>query len=231
MPKSRAKQAEPEKKKRASRAAAAKPLVKAPAKKPAARAKLPAKPIAKKPPAKKPIAKKRKPTAKKPKPKAAPLHAPDAKELELIKRREKILDLREGGASIRQISEHLTAQGVEGCSPTRVHELLAEALDDMLKNQRLKTKQIVQLEINKLDRVELTVSPKLLKATDADSIEKLSRSMERVWKRRDALLGLTKPEKHEHTGADGAPLDTSIRVILPALTVMPENLTPDTESE
>jgi hypothetical protein len=33
-----------------------------------------------------------------------PKHAPDAKELELIRKRNKILDLREGGASIRQIS-------------------------------------------------------------------------------------------------------------------------------
>jgi hypothetical protein len=173
-------------------------------------------------------AKPRKPKAKTEK---KPAHAPDPKELAIIRRRDKILDLRETGASIRQISAHLIAQGEEeGCSPSRVHEILVEGLEDLMKNQRLKTQHFVQLELNKLDRNELALLPNLLRLAEkdkesitnlgrpsyADAIEKYSRSIERIWKRRDTLLGLNK-QKIEVSGEDGAPIpiETAIRVILP----------------
>lgn len=140
---------------------------------------------------------------------------PKKKELEIIYRRNKILDLRETGASIRQISEHLISDGAKnlmdgdpdltiekarakarkGLSPTMVHEHLAAALEDLYKTQRLKTKHLVVIEINKMERVELAHFTRLLRETNPDSIEKLSRALERVWKRRDALLGLHKPLK------------------------------------
>ncbi len=189
-----AKRAEP-KPARPSKAAAAKPVAAKPA---------PKKPAAKKPAAKKPP-RARKPAAKKPAPKKTPKvksgHAPTKKELDVIRRRNKVLDLRTNGASIRQISELLSAQGEEGCSPTRIHQLLVEALEDMHKHQRMKVRHYQQLELNKIDRAELAIFPRLLKVADmdtlvdADGIEKLSRSIDRLWKRRDALLGLHKPQE------------------------------------
>lgn len=140
-----------------------------------------------------------------------------SKNIEVVKRRIRVLELKEMGASIRQISQRLTDEAlaefrtanpgvddpkaerkaVRGCSPTRVQELLVEALEDLYRNQRLKTRHMVQLELNKMDRIELAHLSRLLKSTTPDSIEKLSRALERVWKRRDALLGLHKPLKVE----------------------------------
>lgn len=116
-----------------------------------------------------------------------------SKEAELLVKRDKILDLATGGASIRQIAEHLAELGFEGVSRSRVHQLLVEALDDLHETQRMKTRHYLQLELGKLNRVELAHFNKLLKADDADHIEKLSRAMSRVWDRRDSLLGLRKP--------------------------------------
>lgn len=128
--------------------------------------------------------------------------APKKKDLEILRKRNKIMDLRENGATIRQIAEHLTLQGEKGCSPTRVFELLVEGLEDIYKTQRLKAKHLVQLEINKLDRIELAHFNKLLTATSADDVEKYSRAFERIWKRRDAMLGLHKPQRIEVSARD-----------------------------
>ncbi len=164
---------------------------------PPAKRKAPAKKTVRTTASQKPTRKQKPKTASEPQPR----HAPDQKELELIRKRNKILDLREMGASIRQIADQLAAQGEDGVSKTRVHELLVEALEDLLKTQRMKTRHYRQLEINKLDRAELAIFPKLLRAAESnlllnsDDIEKISRSLDRIWKRRDSLLGLNAPVK------------------------------------
>lgn len=156
-------------------------------------------------------------TSAKTKPADGPNHAVTAKEMSSFEKRNLILDLRENGASIRAISDHFATRGIAGGSVGNIHKHLVRALEDMLKNQRMKAKHIVQLELNKLDRVELAHFSRLLTSVEPDSIEKLSRALGVVWRRRDSLLGLNKPVKHEHTGEDGGPIETSIvtRVILP----------------
>lgn len=189
-----------------------------------------------------------KPVAKKPKKPPSKGHAATPKDIEIIERRNKILDLRTQGASIRQISEQLRAKGENGASVARVHQLLVDALEDLHVKQSIKTHHHVQLELIKLDRKELALFGNLVRLADldssllkdisqaaksddasflltllkkgfnADEIEKYSRSIERIWKYRSSLLGLAKPTKHEHTGEDGKPIETSLvtRVILPA---------------
>lgn len=134
------------------------------------------------------------------KPTTKPDHAaeddkPSVKDLPKIIKRNKIADLYDGGASIRQISAHLREQGMAGVGPTSVFNHLQESLEEEYSKLRLKARHMVQAELRKLQRVELAHFKRLCDATDADDIEKLSRAMERVWKRKDSLLGLHKPVK------------------------------------
>ena len=129
------------------------------------------------------------------KPADKPNHAPTAWELGIEEKKNLILDMRERGASIRDISKHFQDNGIKGSALATIHKHLVNALEDMLTHRRMKVKHVVQLELNKIDRVESAHFRRLLTSVDADSIEKLSRAMERVWRRRDALLGLHKPLK------------------------------------
>lgn len=126
---------------------------------------------------------------------------PSARQLEMFRRRERVLELREGGASIRQIAEHLNREAITNGMKTVTYQTvfndLVAALEDLHENQRMKTKHLVQLQINKLDRLDLAHFSKLLAVQDADSFEKWTRGFERIWKRYDSLLGLHKPVKVE----------------------------------
>ncbi len=145
-------------------------------------------------------------------------HAANQADLNRLRRRMRILALREQGWTIRQISEELTKkEGEDGCGPTMIFNHLVAALDDLHKNYTLELKHNVQLQINKLEKIEAAHLQKLSNPkTKPDDVEKLSRSLERVWKRYDTLLGLAKPTKVEVTGNEGGPLEAKIRVILPA---------------
>lgn len=154
--------------------------------------------------------------------------AASAGEIAKVKLRNRILALREGGATIRQISDRLTEDGEKDCAPTTVFNHLQAGLDELMTEYLLNTKQFVQLRLNQMYRVELAHYRRLCEATDADDIEKLSRAMDRVWKRMDDLIdqltgnsknGSVKVEVDAPTG----PMDTTIRVILPAV--------PDEEEE
>jgi hypothetical protein len=220
-----------------------------------------------KPASKKPAQKRRRPASKKRTKKPSHLRAAEIrKDIELVRKRTRILELKETGAGIRQISELLTRERMEqlleehpamprdvaeyeaakGNSRSRVHQLLAEALEDLWSTQRLTAKHMVELELAKLERNEVAVQPNLLRMAEldrnllkqiersardgdgglllsrllehgfhADEVEKYSRVLERIWKRRDSLLGLNKPVKVEHSGEDGKPIETITRVILP----------------
>ncbi len=166
------------------------------------------------------------------------------RQLKRLQLRDKVLDLYEMGASIRQIAERLQSQGEKNCSRGTVHNLILEGLDDIRKNLTLRQEQMVQRELNKLDKLELALLPNLMRLAESDSefirhgwkgeglppagilrgvsrnadeIDKLSRSIERIWKRRDGLLGLQKPLAVEASGPGGGPIETLTRVILPAI--------------
>jgi hypothetical protein len=151
---------------------------------------------------------------------------PTAKQLKILMRRDRVLDLREGGASIRQIAEHINRENTEKGEKTVAFQTifndLVAVLDDLHKSQTLKTKHMVVLQLRKLERAELAHFGKFLKAGTADEAEKYSRAMERIWKRYDNLAGIARPEKVELTGADGGPVEANIRVILPAGSGMEE---------
>ncbi len=117
------------------------------------------------------------------------------KKMGMTEKLDKILDLTEMGASIRQISKQLEGQGFSGTSRSNIGKLLKKALDAQAKEVNLKAKHHVQIALNKMQRIELAHFSRLLNATDADSIEKISRALDRVWKRQDALLGTHKPVK------------------------------------
>lgn len=112
-----------------------------------------------------------------------------------LQKKAKILDLTEGGASIRQISERLTSEGWTGCSRSNVGKLLKAALEDCADELKLKAKHYVTLELNKMRRAELAHFARFLNETDPDKIAKLSSALSPVWRRIDALLGLHKPVK------------------------------------
>lgn len=170
-----------------------------------------------------------------PTPIADPVFAdkPGRNQLTITKQQKKdrILELTEMGASIRQISDRLTEAGWTGCSRSNVGKLLKESIDGAIEENQLKAAHYVELEIRKERRKELSLMANLLRLAEADAtllkddairgskhadaVDKYSRSLERVTKRIDSLLGLHKPVKVEATGKDGAPLVPTIRVIMP----------------
>lgn len=152
-----------------------------------------------------------------------PLDGTDAEvDIDLIIKKNRILDLRVRGATIRQISQRLSEDGMTGVSKSNVQKLLRAALDDAIADNKLSAKQLLQLELEKLDRQELALFPNLLQIADADRkllaklsngtadsrtiqsvisklgsdhVEKYSRSYERTLKLRLQLLGIAKPIK------------------------------------
>lgn len=148
--------------------------------------------------------------------------AADAAELAKYALRDKIMDLRIGGASIRQISDHLKAQGLEGVCPSSIFNHLEAGLDHIREKFTLKYKNYIQIRLDQMYRVELSHFKRLCDTTlSPDDFEKLSRGMDRIWKRMDDLIDrLTdnhKTTKVEVTGTDGGPVETNIRVIMPSI--------------
>lgn len=174
-----------------------------------------------------------------------PVAETDAEQdIDLIIKKNRILDLRVRGATIRQISQRLEEDGLTGVKKSNVQKLLRAALDDAIDDNKLSAQQLLQLELEKLDRQELALFPNLLQLADidrqqlgritqgrgnartvalalqklgSDHVEKYSRSLERVLKLRVQLLSLAKPVKVEVSGENGGPIETAIRVILPKL--------------
>lgn len=141
-------------------------------------------------------------------------------ELRTYNLRNKILDLREQGATIRQISETLITQGETGCGPTMIFNHLEAGLDHVRKEFTLKYKNFIQVRLNQMYRVELAHFKRMCDARiSPDDFEKLSRGMDRIWKRMDDLIDrLTdnhKTTKVEVTGEGGGPVQTITRIIMP----------------
>lgn len=159
-------------------------------------------------------------------------------------RKARILDLAMLGSTVRQISERLTADKLTGVSKSSVHNLLTEALDDAKKENLEKAEHLLQLELEKIKKLEIAIMPNMVRIADidrrvlqkltagevdpvaavmlmdklqSDHFEKYSRSLERLHRRYDQLTGIAKPQKVEHSGENGGPIETAIRVILPKL--------------
>lgn len=129
---------------------------------------------------------------------------------------DQILKFAIQGDSIRQISERMPEAGfTKGVSRANVGKLLKKALETSADRLTLKAKHHVTLELEKMREIERTHLRKLVNARNPDDINKLMSAISRIWTRRDALLGLNKPTKIEHTGEDGGPITILTRVIEP----------------
>lgn len=154
---------------------------------------------------------------------AKKLHAIKQEEILMYARRRRILAMREQGATIEQISEQLKASGEKGCSPASVQKHLVRALDDILKEYMLEAKHYAQLRLNQMQRVELSHLRRLCDtALTPDEFEKLSRGMDRIWKRMDTMIEKLTGEpktasKIEITTDTPMPIETTVRVIMPSV--------------
>ncbi len=123
------------------------------------------------------------------------------KQLELLRRRERVLELFSHDISIRQIADHINADRVKnGEKPLAfqtIHNDLIAALDAEAEYTSIKRRHHIQLILKKLQRIEAAHIGKLLKATSADEFEKYTRGFQRIWERQDAVLGTHKPVKLE----------------------------------
>lgn len=174
------------------------------------------------------------------------------KEVEKMEKIDKILELKRGGATFRQISEHMTGLGYKGCSRSQVCNLFKEGMDMARDHLGIEFGHWRELELDRLETRELALSGNLLRIADLDSqklkaiqearrandwdklaaildtgfhsdhVEKYERALDRISRRRDSLLGLSKPQKVEHTGENGKPLEIVTRVILPSVTEVSE---------
>lgn len=137
--------------------------------------------------------------------------------LQRIARNKKIHELAIVGAVVRQISTQLTKSGWTGAGKSNVAKVLKKALDVAAMDADLTAEQRKRLELDKIDQAELMHFGPFLKSSGADEAEKRSRIMERIWRRRDALLGLQKPLKTEISGPEGGPIHAEITTDLSKL--------------
>ena len=110
-------------------------------------------------------------------------------------RRVKALELRKAGCSYREIGTALQ------CSPKTAFFDVRAALRELKKTEEDVGGEVLQLELARLDALWRAGWTRAQKG-DPQAI----RACLGIAKRRAELLGLDAPDKHEHTGKDGAPL-------------------------
>ncbi len=108
---------------------------------------------------------------------------------------EEVVKLRLAGLSFPTIARNLS------CSVSGAHKACMRAIARRLEKIGETTEQVLQLELERLDVMLRVLWPKCL-AGEAGAIDRALRIMER----RARYLGLDKPERHEHTGAEGGPI-------------------------
>ena len=109
-------------------------------------------------------------------------------------RRVQALELRKAGCTYREIGAALK------CGVKTVHVDVRQALAALAKTEEVGT-EVRTLELARLDGLWLGAWPRAKKGDD-----RAIRSCLQIMRRRAEMLGLDAPEKHEHTGKDGAPL-------------------------
>jgi hypothetical protein len=80
----------------------------------------------------------------------------EGKPLEVSLRRERACELYISGASVRQVSERLTALGYTNCKKSTIANDLATVLNNSAKNLEDTGKQILAKQVYRLDRLILT---------------------------------------------------------------------------
>lgn len=116
----------------------------------------------------------------------------DAARLATQDKREKALDLRRAGASLRDIGRAL------GVSHVTAKEYLDDAMKDLQAAQNEKAEATRAVELDRLDRLHMAAWPLATgKDTDADTRFKAIDRLVRIADRRAKLLGLDAPAKAE----------------------------------
>lgn len=114
--------------------------------------------------------------------------------------RDQILALKVKGLSMRAIAAQVER------SPARVCQILAKCLDDMHAKNLETTQHMVQLELQRLDRLLLSHWHRRRTPDHASVILK-------VMERRAKLAGLDKPTKTAFTDPNGAALDPPTLIV------------------
>lgn len=116
-------------------------------------------------------------------------------------RRLQALDLRKAGASFRAIGAQLNI------SHEQARTDVMQSLQELAHEQREKTQEYRQLELERLDRMLMAIWTQAAKG----DLQAVDRAL-KISDRRAKLLGLDAPVKQELTGADGTPLESVITI-------------------
>ena len=126
----------------------------------------------------------------------------DAARLATQEKREKALDLRRAGASLRDIARAL------GVAHSTAKEYLDEAMADLQAAQNEKAEATRAVELDRLERLHMSLWPTATgKDTEPETRNKAIDRLVRISERRSKLLGLDAPQRQELTGADGKPIE------------------------
>ncbi len=114
--------------------------------------------------------------------------------------RQQILELRLTGMTVRDIARTVHR------GPTRVHQILVSALEELAATNAETTDNIVKLELERLDK--MVESMWLARAAP-----EVASALLKVMERRAKLLGLDKPTKTGFVGKDGEFTDAPTLIV------------------
>lgn len=104
------------------------------------------------------------------------------------------MELYCGGASIRQIAEHLKDKGIQGASKTTVGKDLTICLQRTIDDTDLNTKELRKVELARLNRLFFHFNQKAVKGGDV----KAARLCVQIIRERDRYLGISKAQAAEN---------------------------------
>lgn len=112
------------------------------------------------------------------------------------------LQLRQAGASYRAIADKL------GVSLGQAHSYVSEALAALAAENRDKTVELRQLELERLDRMMLAIWPLVVRG----DLKSMNTAL-KIVAQRAKLLGLEAPQQHEVTGLNGGKIEMEVDVL------------------
>lgn len=151
--------------------------------------------------------------------------AQEAKELEIIERGARVVELRKAGASFRQIAKKLSEEGVAEVTYQTVRRDFHEAMKIARADRKEMMDEYFDLQVERAESLMLAfwilAIGKTETVKDANSGETTIKTTKpsvsagylylTIWsKLNDLLFGNT--IKHEHTGKDGKPIEFATKV-------------------
>lgn len=155
--------------------------------------------------------------------------------LRAMTREKRIMELRIGGATYKEIGEKIAEdeQLAQPLSPGRVSTIVKKALDRITVGLKTEAEHYRAIELLRLDKLQKSIWNDATSETTERQDRKL-RSIDRIlsiMQRRANLLGLDKPQKHELDITDGRTAedlsdDELAQVIVKAKMDAAKNVTP-----